>query len=63
MKALISVDMEGMPYIVNPSQLRLKRALYDGGRRIATKITLTSAEELNKNGFEKVRSALQEAQA
>jgi D-amino peptidase len=54
MKALISVDMEGMPYIVNPSQLRLKGALYDEGRRIATRITLIAANELNKNGFEKV---------
>jgi len=54
MKALISVDMEGMPYIVNSSQLRLKGGLYDEGRRIATRITLTAAEELNKNGFEKV---------
>lgn len=55
MKALISVDMEGMPYIVNPCQLHLKGALYDEGRRIeTTKITLTAAEELNKNGFEKV---------
>jgi D-amino peptidase len=54
MKALISVDMEGMPYIVNPNQLRLKGALYDEGRRIATRITLIAANELSKNGFEKV---------
>jgi D-amino peptidase len=54
MKALISVDMEGMPYIVNPNQLRLKGALYDEGRRIATRITSIAASELNKNGFEKV---------
>jgi len=56
MKALISVDMEGMPYIVNPNQLRLRgsRSLYDEGRRIATRITLIAANELSKNGFEKV---------
>jgi len=54
MKALISVDMEGMPYVVNPGQLRLKGALYDEGRRIATRIALTVANELNNNGFEKV---------
>jgi D-amino peptidase len=54
MKALISVDIEGMRYIVSSNQLCLKGALYDEDRRIATRITLTTAEELNKNGFEKV---------
>ena len=54
MKALISVDMEGMPYIVIPGHLRLKGTLYAEARRIATKVTLTVAEELSKNGFDKV---------
>jgi len=54
MKALISVDMEGMPYIVIPGQLELKGTLYAEARKIATKVTLTVAEELNKNGFDQV---------
>lgn len=54
MKAFISVDLEGMPYIVAPSQLNIKRALYEEARKIATKITLIVADELHKNGFESV---------
>ena len=54
MKAFISVDLEGMPYIVAPSQLNLKGALYEEARKIATKITLAVADELYKNGFGEV---------
>jgi D-amino peptidase len=54
MKAFISVDLEGMPYIVIPGHLNLKGSLYDEARRIATKITLIAAEELNKNGFDNI---------
>ncbi|MGQ9538612.1 MAG: M55 family metallopeptidase [Candidatus Bathycorpusculaceae bacterium] len=54
MKAFISVDLEGMPYIVTPSHLNLKGALYEEARKIATKTTLIVAEELHKNGFESV---------
>ncbi|MGB9756477.1 MAG: M55 family metallopeptidase [Candidatus Bathyarchaeales archaeon] len=54
MKAFISVDMEGMPYVVIPGHLGLKGTLYSEARKIATKITLTVAEELNKNGFEEI---------
>lgn len=54
MKAFISVDLEGMPYIVIPGHLNLKGSLYEEARRIATKITLIAAEELNKNGFDNI---------
>ncbi|MDH7478039.1 MAG: M55 family metallopeptidase [Candidatus Bathyarchaeota archaeon] len=54
MKAFISVDMEGMPYIVIPGHLGLKGTLYSEARKIATKVTLTVAEELNKNGVEEI---------
>lgn len=54
MKAFISVDLEGMPYIVIPGQLDLKGALHDEARKIATKITLTVADELSKSGFDRV---------
>lgn len=54
MKAFISVDLEGMPYVVIPGHLSLKGTLYSETRKIATKITLTVADELNKNGFEEI---------
>jgi D-amino peptidase len=54
MKAFVSVDLEGMPYIVIPGHTNLKGVLYGEARSVATKITLKVAEELNKNGFEKV---------
>ena len=57
MKAFISVDLEGMPYIVIPGHLSLKGTLYDEARKIATEVTMTVADELNKNGFESVTVA------
>jgi D-amino peptidase len=54
MKAFVSVDLEGMPYVVIPGHLSLKGSLYDEARKIATKVTLIAAEELNKNGFDEV---------
>jgi D-amino peptidase len=53
-KAFISVDLEGMPYVVIPGQLNLKGALYEEARKTATRITLTAAEELHNNGFDTV---------
>jgi D-amino peptidase len=54
MKGFISVDMEGMPYVVTLGHLNLKGTLYSEARTIATKVTLTVAEELNKNGFDEI---------
>jgi D-amino peptidase len=54
MKAFISVDLEGMPHVVIPGHLGLKGSLYSEARKIATKVTLIVAEELNKNGFEEI---------
>ena len=54
MKAFISVDLEGMPYVVILGQLNIKGSLYEEARKIATDITLIVAEELHKNGFEKI---------
>ena len=48
-KAFVSVDMEGMPYVVIPGHLNLKGVLYEEARKTATRITLTVAEELHKN--------------
>lgn len=54
MKAFVSVDLEGMPYIVIPGHLNLKGPLYEEARKIATRVTLTVADELKKCGFDKV---------
>ncbi|HUT81903.1 MAG TPA: M55 family metallopeptidase [Candidatus Bathyarchaeia archaeon] len=54
MKAFISVDLEGLPFVVIPGQLNLKGSLYDEAREIATEITLAAAHELKENGFEQI---------
>jgi len=54
MKAFISIDLEGLPYVVIPGHLNLKGSLYQEAREIATKIALTVAKELKNHGFEKV---------
>ncbi|MGB9741245.1 MAG: M55 family metallopeptidase [Candidatus Bathyarchaeia archaeon] len=54
MKAFVSVDLEGMPYIVIPAHLNLKGSLYDEARKIATKVTMIVADELHKNGFNEI---------
>jgi D-amino peptidase len=54
MKAFISVDLEGMPYVVIPGHLGLKGPLYDEARRIATRVTMIVADELCKNGFDRI---------
>ncbi len=53
-KALISTDLEGMPFLVVPGHMSLKGTLYKEARKIATEVTLTVADELNKNGFSEV---------
>ncbi len=54
MKAFISVDLEGLPYIVIPGHLNLKGTLYQEAREIATKITLIVTKELKEQGFDQV---------
>ena len=54
MKAFISIDLEGLPFIVIPGHLGLKGSLFDEARRITTKVALIVADELNKNGFDEV---------
>ncbi|MHA2272198.1 MAG: M55 family metallopeptidase [Candidatus Hodarchaeales archaeon] len=54
MKAFISVDLEGMPFVVIREHLHLKGTLYNEAREIATRITLIAAEELHKNGFDEI---------
>jgi len=54
MKAYISVDMEGMPYIVSSEHLGVKGALYGEARRIVTDITVHVAKVLHECGFEEI---------
>lgn len=54
MRAFISVDLEGMPFVVSPHHLVEKGVLYNEARKIATEITLTAAEALQRAGFEEV---------
>lgn len=57
MKAFVSVDLEGMPYIVNVHQLDLSRPLYNEARRIATHVTNVVVKELYNQGFERITIA------
>ncbi|WP_461865827.1 M55 family metallopeptidase [Thermococcus sp.] len=54
MRAFISIDLEGMPFIVSREHLFVKGALYSEARKIATEITLTVAEALHEKGFDEV---------
>lgn len=54
MKAFISIDLEGLPFLVIPGHLGLKGSLYEEARKITTKVALIVADELKKNGFDEV---------
>ncbi|MCS7364781.1 MAG: M55 family metallopeptidase [archaeon GB-1867-035] len=54
MKAFISVDLEGMPYVVSAGHLGPRSPLYEEARKIATKITKITAEALKENGFDEI---------
>ncbi len=54
MKAFISIDLEGMPFIVSREHLFVRGALYNEARKIVTEITLTTAEALHERGFDEV---------
>ncbi|MEM0460210.1 MAG: M55 family metallopeptidase [Thermofilaceae archaeon] len=57
MKAYVSVDMEGMPFIVSRDHLSPGRPLFDEARRIATSVVSTLAEALYDLGFGEVMVA------
>jgi len=54
MRAFVSVDMEGMPFIVSPEHLSVRRKLFEEARKIATKVVVTVVERLHVNGFEEM---------
>ncbi len=51
MKAFVSVDLEGMPYIVNVEQLSINRKLFNEARKIMTLIVKKACEYLHEYGF------------
>ena len=54
MRVLLSVDMEGMPYIASDEELKVRGALFSDARRVATKIVVWFAEAFHRHGFEEV---------
>lgn len=54
MRVFISVDLEGMPYVVIPGHLTLKGTLYEEARKIATRVTLIASDELHNNGVDEI---------
>jgi D-amino peptidase len=46
MKAFISLDLEGLPYVVSREHLYVRGALYQEAREIATELVKTVAETL-----------------
>ncbi len=54
MRAYVSVDLEGMPYVVSSEHLSVRGALYSEARRVATKLTTCVARALHERGFEEV---------
>jgi len=54
MQAYISVDLEGMPFIVSVDHLSVGKPLYEEARKIATELVLAAAEVLKEEGFEKI---------
>ncbi|HDJ89593.1 MAG TPA: peptide transporter, partial [Thermoprotei archaeon] len=54
MRAYISVDLEGMPFIVSVEHLSVGKALYEEARKIATELVLTVAKTLKNEGFDEI---------
>lgn len=54
MKAYVSVDLEGMPYVVSPLHLEPGKPLFEEARKVATRVVLAAAEELHGRGFGEV---------
>ena len=54
MRAFISVDLEGMPFIVSREHLIVKGALYSEARKIATRVVLTVVKELYHQGVNEI---------
>lgn len=54
MRGFVSVDLEGLPFIVNKEQLGPEGRLFEEARGIATELTLCLCEALKRNGVDSV---------
>lgn len=54
LKAFISIDLEGLPFIVSGEHLFVKGFLYSEARKIATDITTAVSKFLHDNGFDSI---------
>jgi D-amino peptidase len=54
MRAFVSIDLEGLPYITSPLHLRPGTPLYSEAREIATEILKITVESLYNNGFDEI---------
>ncbi|AEH24328.1 M55 family metallopeptidase [Pyrococcus yayanosii] len=54
MRAFISVDLEGLPYVVSREHLLVKGTLYNEARKIATRLVKATADALHENGFDEI---------
>ncbi|MGC8675567.1 M55 family metallopeptidase, partial [Fervidicoccus sp.] len=53
-KAFLSVDLEGLPFIVNRGQLSTGNPLWEEGRRIASELTYAAVKAIHDEGFDEV---------
>ena len=58
MKAFVSVDLEGMPYIVNVEQLSINRKLFNEARKIMNKIRNEDNKEVRQVWMEQLAEKL-----
>lgn len=54
MRAFVSLDLEGLPYVVSRQHLFVKGALYSEARKIATEVVRVVVETLHENGVDEV---------
>jgi D-amino peptidase len=54
MRGFVSVDLEGLPFIVSKEQLGPEGRLFDEAREIATELTLCLCEALKRGGVDSI---------
>lgn len=54
MRAFVSIDLEGLPYVTSPLHLRPGTPLYNEAREIATEVLKIALEALYNNGFDEI---------
>ena len=54
MRVYVSIDLEGMPFIVSGKHLSVGKPLYEEARKIATEIVLTTVRSLRDEGVDEI---------